>query len=336
MPDEKLTLELETRGYAEAIQRMGALSGAIGALGAGGSFAAAGGGLAAASRLGAFVTATAIATTGLAALAGAAKSAAESFRDFGRLRDTLGSSGGETAMLRAIGGALGVGDIRGLASRVRSGIGSGLGAAQAARIGIGPQLDLGGSAVNEGRILLKVLEDIRKSATRDEALVKARNFGAEELVEAHAISERLWQQILRDAKEAERLYSPEHVERGRELAITMDRISQRWGRISDGFKMVLLPVVDKVLGLFTRSGGAGGLFDPVHRQTTDASTEATQANTKATNRLADELRQTNGLFGGGARTRSAIPRAYGPGGGFEVSRVMRAHAIRLGAYAVSL
>lgn len=335
MADERLTLELVTSGADVAANRLGSLASAVEALGGGGgTLGQAGAAIGVIGRLGRFGTVLGIAAAAVAGLAGAAKKAADTLTAFGFTGRELGSSNAETALLRALGGAVGIGDVRGLASRVRSGIGSGLGAAQAARIGIGPQFDLN-RGVNEGRILLKVIEDIRATRTEEEALAKARNYGAEELVRFRHISRQTFEALVRDAEEWQASFTPEAVDRAVQFNIQLDRVSRKWDQFVTSLGLTFLPIVEKVLDLLNRSGGPGVVLDQSN-QKADANTKATAANTKATEALIDELRVTNGIFGGGSRARSAIPRAFGPGGGHALAGAMRAHAIRLGAYSVSL
>lgn len=324
---------------ADALSHFGALSHAVAGIGAGGGIGALGSGISAASRMGAFNSALGVAAAAVGALATATRQASAALSGFGRLRDTLGSSSSETALLRVLGGAVGVGDIRGLASRVRAAGSSGLGAAQMAQLGFGPQQDIG-RAVNEGQILLAVMRDIRETFKRNpsEALARARNFGAEELVELGRIGEREFGKMLEEAKEIERTYSPARLEAARQFNREMERMGRTMERIKIGLATPALGAANRFIEQpFKGPGHAIGfsIGEAIGRWLS-GNKDAVKENTQATRDLSSQLRIQNGFYGGGGRLRSALPGAFGPGGGFQVAKQGRAHAIRLGAYSVSM
>lgn len=334
MADEKLTLDLEVRGIAEALNRLGSVSGALETLGSGGGgLAAAGVGLAAASRLGRFATAAAVAATAVGALAGAAKRAADNLSAFGFAGQELGSSTGETALLRMLSRAVGISDFQGFAENLRGGISSGLGSAYAAQIGIGPQMDMGGRAANIGDIALRIIRDIRAAATEAEALERARNFGDVRLVRFRNISQDLFDELTKDAEQMSRTFTPEMIERGIRFNAQLERVTSKWDQFVTGLGLSFLPILERALDFMNQEMGPSVV---AHGRAAEANTAAVNANTRATQELQSELRMTNGIYGGGARARSAIPAQFGPGAGFAVSRELRSHAIRLGSFAVSM
>lgn len=344
MADEKLTLELQLKGYAEAISRLGSVGDAVGALGTG-NLGGIGAGVAAAGRLGAFNTALGVAVAAIGGLALATKSAADALHSFGRLRDTLGSSTGEAAILRVFGSALGISDMGGLADRVNTALGSGHGAAMAAEIGIGREQDIGPNAVNRGENLIRVMQHIRAATDAEEALSRARRAGAVELVEIFHMERDEYQKRIKDAKELAATMTPGRIRQAREFNYELDRL----GRSFENLKIrALTPVIAGLneflehpfFNFFAGIGGAAGRgiggaignrLSPEKKGET-----ALDENTAQMKKLEEVLRQTNGIWGGGGRARSAIPKAFGPGAGPYVAKQMRAGAIRLGAYSVSM
>lgn len=341
MADEKLTLELQLKGYAEAISRLGSVGNAVGALGSGnlGGLGTIGAGAMAAGRMGSFTSGLAIAGSALAGLAATTKGAAESLASFGRMRTTLGSTASETAMLRVLGGALGISDVRGLAERVHTSLRSGLGAAMAAEIGIGREQDLGPNAVNQGRNLLRVIQHIREARNEEEALSRARRAGAEELAEIWQYSAAEFRKMAQEARELERTFSPDRLQRAREFNREMDRFGRKLEQLKVGVATPALGAVNRFLenplkGPFHAIGGSVG--EEILRGVQGGQKDALRENTQAMKELSTELRMQKGIYGGGSRARSAIPRAFGPGAVPEVRKQMRAGAIRMGAYAVSM
>jgi hypothetical protein len=344
MADEKLTLDLEVKGYGEAISRLGTLAGALEGLGGltgGGGIGSIGSGLLAASRLGGHVAAIGVVTTALAALAAAARGAAATLGSFGRLQLTTGGTSAEAALATVLAGSLGISDVHGLAARARAGIASGLGAAQAAQLGIGPQLDIG-RPVNNLKILLALMKDVYDTFQTDpgRALLRARNYGMEELVELGTLSKREFAMALEEAKEIERTYTPERIAKAREFNREMERLGRNFDRIKVNVGSRVIPPLNMLMedpllpfkallpfGLnnaFFPKGGAG------------SQDQAVKDNTAAQNKNTRAIEQMMGVFGGGPRARGAIPAAFGPGNGYRLNDAIRAHTIRLGAYSVSL
>ena len=341
MADEKLTLDLEVRGVAAAMQSLGAVSSAVAGIGAGGGISGIGGGLAAATRLGAFTSALGVAAVAVSALAVATKGAAEALANFGRLQTGLGATTAETALLRVIGGALGISDIRGMAGRMQTALSSGLGAAMAARLGVGPQVELG-QGINLGQIAVRVIEDIRAARTQEEALGRARIAGVEELAEVWSMTRHEYEQMREEARELSRSFTPQRIREAREFNQELDRFSRNIERIKIGAASAVLPGANRFLeDLRAESQGGDRLKNRTdwlqeNARAAKAQNHSLEKNTDAANRLADELRQTNGIFGGGGRARAAIPAQFGPGGGFALSKALRSHAVRLGAHAISM
>lgn len=269
---------------------------------------------------------------------GAVQAATATLRAFGRLQDTLGASTGETAVLRILGKTLGIGDLRGMASTFRQSTLGGLGAEAATRHGVRiSPLDVG-SAVNEGGNFLKFLSSVREEfqKTRDfgRALADLRNAGVENAIQVVRIHDDVWKQIIRDGEEARALLGPEHQTRVVQLDAAMARLSEKWEFLKVIMGSIFIPLLEKVtnglilfarvLATLPRSG--------VRQQDIDA---ALNANTAAQNKNTRALEQMMGIYGGGRRTRSAIPGAFSPGNGFMLADAVRAHTLRLGAYAVS-
>lgn len=335
MADEKLTIELAVEGAARAMQSLGQVSNAVGSLG-GGGLGGAGGAIGAASRFGAAAAAAGVVAVALAALAGAVKRATESLNEFGRLQDMLGSTTAETAMLKTITGALGIGDPAGFAATLRQNSLGGLGAATAARLGmpISP-FDIG-QGLDEGELALKFFEGLRKTAREQgmgQALSDARNLGVPQAIQAARISETMWKQIIRDGREAAALLGPKHQQRAFELNFAMTRLSQKWEFLKTLFLTALLPALETFINgliLFLRLIATNPLSG-IKQQEIDA---ALNANTRAQNQNTRMLERMVGIWGGGARTRGAIPSAFGPGTGY--GDAIRAHSIRLGAVAITL
>lgn len=276
-------------------------------------------------------------------LIGAIHQAASALRAFGRLQDTLGSSAGETAALRIVGRALGLGDIRGMAANLRQNSLSGLGAATATRFGIPIRPNDVGSAANEGDFLLKALQGLRNTFAaagggergRSAALADARNLGIESAIEVIRISDEMWGQILKDAKETQALLGPEHQARAVALSVSMSRLSEKWQFLSVLFQSQFIPILQKVtdgiislLRFLSALPGSG-----VKQGEIDA---ALNANTSALGQNTRALDNMSGIYGGGRRARGAIPGAFGPGAGYALQGALRAHGLRLGYYSVGI
>jgi len=343
MADEQLTIDLQIKNVEETLRKLGTIGGALEHLSAQGPVGQAVGHAATSGVQFALFRAPLIAGiaalgAAFAGLTNATKRAAEAMFAFGQLKDTLGATTGETAALRVIGGALGLGNIRGLAGNVRRASLGGLGAEAASRFGlpISP-LDVG-SAANEGEILLRALSGLRQThKTRgfSAALADARNLGLEDAIQVVRISDEMWAQILRDAQETQRLLGPEHQSRAVQLNLALSRLSEKWEFLKTLLLSALVPALEAVtngligfLRLLSAIPGSG-----VRQQDIDA---ALNANTRALNANTRTIEQMIGIYGGGRRARGALPAAFGPGNGAFLSEAVRAGTIRLGAYAVSL
>jgi hypothetical protein len=272
-------------------------------------------------------------------LAHAATEVAGHLAGFSQVRNALGSSGGTTALLGLLGGTLGV-DMAAVAMRSLEATRSGLGAAAGARAGLAPQFDIGTFA-DRGRrveILLEEMVRINKSQGAGAARAFAQQAGIGEAFDYLQISKATLDALRARAKIEEEMYSPERIRLAYEYNAKLALVHSQWSKFVASLGGAFLPRVNKILDfwnqpvahpLFPNSGDDPGRSTQPARAAMNAQTEATKQNTM-------ELRRLQGVYGGGARARSAIPAAFGPGYGFFIQDNLRAHTIKLGAYAIQM
>jgi hypothetical protein len=270
----------------------------------------------------------------------AASRAADQFVNFSRLKNALGSSGGTTAFLQLLGGTLGV-DMAALAMRSLEATRSGLGAAAAARAGLSPQFELG-TAVDRGRRIEILLEEMKRIAqTQGEraALGFARQAGIEEAFDFVKLQKETLATMRQQARLEAQMFSPERLRQAYAYNAQLATFNRQWERLVATIGTGVLPIANFLLKV------AGAIFTPVVKGTydfsggrsgQDAARAAQNANTEAVRQLALEIRRLQGVYGGGARARSAIPAAFGPGFGFFLQDNLRAHTVKLGAYALAM
>lgn len=262
---------------------------------------------------------------------------AEAMRDFQNLSGVLGSSNETTSSLSLLGSAIGVSDIRGAAEALhRATISGGLGTATAARYGLEIRPNEIGGATDRGMMLIRALEGLRETRrTRGDsaALADARNLDLDDWIGLVRIQDELFEKIKAQAIAQAEMYTPERIAAATAFNTEMAILASSF----ESLKLTLTPVVaylnswvqaiTKIIRFATTGEWTNG---PAQRTLPDAMKSlqsAVQENTST-------LRQTAGMWGGGARFRGAIPAAFGPGRGHQIDDNLRALAQGVDAQSV--
>jgi hypothetical protein len=339
MAQERYEIELSIGGVDQAVRSIQSVSAVVDKLGIGGGAAGGGFDISQFARAAAIASVVTVVIAALRKLGEAVAAAVSRIGDFGGLQATLGSTSTQTAFLRVIGSAFGV-DVGGAASGVRQAVRSGLGAAAGVGFGVQPgQLDIG-TAVNEGEMLLKVLKGIRQkfqSGDQGGALADARNLKVDKLFEFVYLTNEQIEQLNREAARTGGVFDQQQIAKAAQFKFELARVKEGFADLGATLGLVFLPFLRKVFEFLkketTNPTGPGGIFG-TNRSPQVQMSQALQGNTAALNSNTAELRAMSGIYGGGPRLRSAIPAAFGPGGGFLVPDSIRSSALRAGAFAL--
>jgi hypothetical protein len=325
---KSIDIDLNLGGVFEAVRGFQGFAGAFGAFGGGSNVSLAG--LGPLAKLG-LVAGTAAAS--LALVAKAADTAAENLTQFAHLRDTLGSTSGETAQLRLLGQVLGINVGSAAASLHAAAISGGLGTATAARYGVSIRPVEVGSPTDRGADLLKVMEGLWQTARSQgsgQALVDARNLHQEDLFGVTYLSREQLDRVKELAQATSALYGPEQITQAYELKFAMAELSIAWTDLTTVIGTRVIPAVADVIKFFAdgirsltgASSGTGAASNPTVQSLQELNRTMQQNN--------EALRYMAGIYGGGSAARSAIPQAFGPQNGMFLSQALGQHALRLG------
>lgn len=334
MADERYDLQLNVTGVDSAVRNIQRVASIVDKMGIG---PAGGFDVSALGKAAAIAAVVVAVIAALKKLVSAVLDAAKALMEFGQLQARLGSNAATTAFLKTVGGALGV-DVGGASARVRNAVGSGLGAAAGIRAGIQPgQLDLG-SAVDQGQMLIKALMLVRdqfQGGDASGALATARNLDIEDLYQFVYLTNEQIKQLQSDAVTKGGIFGQETIARAVQLRFAVSRLSEQWESLKTLLLYAFIPVLDvltnwiaSIIRGLSSLPGIGGAFAGMN--------QALNQSTQALNQNTAELRAMNGISGGGARTRGAIPGAFGPGSGFWLQNALHGHAVRLGAFSVGV
>jgi hypothetical protein len=292
--------------------------------------------------LGKFAGPIGIAAAALTTLAQITNQASENLREFRNAMLTGGGSATETALSRALGDSNGE-LAREFARTISSG---GIAASYAARAGISdPGGELFGD-VNKTKNLLKWAEALRKMSQVD-AIRAARATGTEELLKTRDISKRAFEQLKQTAILQAQVNSPDKVRAAANFNAQLDRAKMNFESVTNiigshfmkaatpilqlvngiaeaGIKIANSPLGKVLMNILNPLAGAlGAVNDAMNPPEKE---NATKQNTEALRELAQVLR--NGVYGGGERARSAIPRQWS---GYNSDAWAR-EAMNLGAF----
>jgi hypothetical protein len=241
-----------------------------------------------------------------------------------RLQNVLGSGANQAAGLQTLGTALGFAPGSLAASAYEATL-SGIGAGRAAQAGLAPEYNIA-YPVNYGERTVRLLEEmirIFRRSGRDEALLFARQTGIDAAFQINYMSSYLQNRLLRQS-----LAGPSDFEK---------RASAEFHGASDLARMTMQRWTQQIASPFMFGAAAflkalSYVFRPFGTQdkhsSMDANTQAIKENTMAIRN------QTEGIFGGGIRARTAIPGAMGFGNGFWLQKNYRFLYGRLGTFAV--
>jgi hypothetical protein len=258
----------------------------------------------------------------------------------------LGSSASTTAAVRSIGQGLGISDWASGGARLRGALQTGPGMMSAGALGIPyvPPFEIG-PAVDEGRLLIRALEGLRKTMETEGkavALGHARNAGIDAYFNYVYLSASQRARLMQDQSPAGQIWNEERIRRATQLNFEMQRREQAIGDLKDVFleKMTMKPMekLTNFIDLFTKRLSRSPMDDLFHKFYPGARDGGSPigANTAAVNRNTEALRDVQGVFGGGPGARNAIPRAFGPGGGYKLSEGLRGQTITWGAYSIGM
>jgi hypothetical protein len=202
-----------------------------------------------------------------------------------------------------------------------------------------------GPAVDEGRLLIRALEGLRKTMEAEGkavALGHARNAGIDSYFNYVYLSAAQRARLMRDQSPAGETFREDRIRRATQVMHEMERRDQAIQDLKDLFlqKLTLQPMaaftdlIDRMTAKLSRSP-MDDLFHKFYPGAKDGATPI-GANTAAVNRNTEALRDIQGVFGGGPGARNAIPRAFGPGGGYKLSEALRGQTITWGAYSIGM
>lgn len=252
----------------------------------------------------------------------------------------LASSASTTTMAGLLGQALGISNVAGLGASLHAASLSGLGAAIGGRYGIPYRpLEIGG-ATDRGEIIMKVIEGLRATSRgpggMNAAIGEARTLGggAESLLPLTLLSEADLKRLREFAQIQSGMYGQERLAQAVRFDLAMAELGASVDRAKGLLLYGLVPAIN-ILNFAVKTFLATNPFLRAFGQFA-ARNVPLDANTQAVNQNTAALQYAAGLYGGGARTRSAIPGAFGPtaGAGEHLNNYLRGHAINWGAYSV--
>ena len=306
-------------------------------------------GLAGGVEAAAVLSVIALAATAIRAFVGAINNAIAALSDFAHSRDRLGGTTGETAFLRYLGGAAGVSDIAGAGRRLHEATLNGLGTSTAVGLGLQLRPYEIGSATDEAKLLIQALEGLGKEYKKNpsKAVADARNFHLEDWLDVIRLWDEVGERMKKNAEASEGIFSEEHTNNAIRLHTAVTELALAWQELTTRISNFVIPVITEGIKALTAAihhpfafaAGAfagGPMAGFAAAQALEAQNQAANANTNATNANTMAIRQLSGLFGGGSRTRGALPHGLGMGAGSYLSEELHQHSIRLGAYSVSL
>jgi len=328
------------------------------------------------SELAGPLTLAAVAASGFAV---AVHQATETINTYGRAATISGAGPGQLARLGALGlapteAASAANSLRGalasnpMAQFARSQLGLGF---------VGPQ-QLGSQ--DNAKVLADTLEALRRVTNAEEQLRLARMLGLEGMLDELRVSERVYRERQADAaRRAANFGDPQTIQQGRDFNAEVKRTGELWNELGATFGKETLPAAMTVvsginqmlqdmlptvkqLGQFTnqtfndlidfiaQTGAIQAGMAPVDaynlvkgaRQAQNALNNATNAAQNAnTNALKNLTQAINGMNGGGARARGALPPNLIPlltgasaGSPSEFSAILNGRAVRLGAWSL--
>lgn len=337
MADEKHVIEFDLRGHAEVVaglQQVAAVLGGFGTSGGGG-----GAGLGSIMLgVGKLNVALAVATAGFAGLSTAVNRVGQTLQELAQTRFGLGSSGSTSLLADLLGQAVGINNISGVAAGIHAGTLSGFGIGIAGQFGIPYRPYEIGGATDRGEMLLKVIEGLRQTRLNEgmgAAIGKARTLGsgAEQLLPLTFLSPEEIQNAAKLAQLNAEIYSPERIVAGTRLNLALAELKLSFTELETLIVTALIPGVK----LLDYTFKASTMFAPgimLARWWANRQAPLDQ-NTEALNRNSAEMQKLNGTYGGGTRTRGAMPSAFGVGAGFELGQALRSGHVRFGAYSVN-
>jgi hypothetical protein len=295
----------------------------------------------------------ALAATALRGFVGAIHAAAEALSEFGHARERLGGTTGETALLKALGGVAGVSDIAGAGRRLHESTLSGMGTAAAAQLGLPIRPLEIGSATDEAQLLIKALEGLSRVYKSDPAAARAliRNLHMEEWIDVIRLWDEVGERMKRNAEATAGAFSETNTDNATRFKAAMNEVGLAWQNLTTMLSAYFIPKITEMMHIlsliiqhpfaFAATSAAFGPLAAIHmleaKELAERSAKAQHENIRALNQNTETVRDlANGLFGGGRRARTAIPGGFGPGAGAYLSEVLHSHAVRLGAYSVSL
>lgn len=257
-----------------------------------------------------------------------------SMRNFADQQVGLGSSGSDTSFLRFLGNALGVNPVSSARGAYQNSL-SGMGLIANLRAGNPVQFDQL-QPVDYGKRLINLVEELVKTNQKsgyDAARLYARQADIEDYLKIT---------LLRPEHQTEymEILRRQNREAGGPLGQAVAEFDFARAKFIDNLQQALTPLGTSFLNIGAKILRSFFNFDtggmPAGGSAIGPGGGGLKANTQALNDLAQELRHTQGIFGGGRRARRAIPGAFGPGWGGFLPDALRSQTIRLGAYSVSM
>jgi hypothetical protein len=246
---------------------------------------------------------------------------AQQTMNFGYMANALNSSGSTTALLQGLGQAQGV-DMQSLAHAVRmQALDGGMGTVAAGKLGypITPQQ----IPMDEGQALADLIRRLQEEyrTNPDAARFDARNLN-EALLKWAPMSPGEMQAAQDQGNRRGKYFGPQQQQEAADEAMQRAIRQKNWediihGRLSPG-------------ELWDRTIHQGG-----GSQRMDKQNDHLKKNTQALQDNTEQISKLNGIYGGGARMRSAIPRSF-QGRGDQLDAILQGEKAKFGAFAVTV
>ncbi len=312
----------------------------------------------------AIVGAVTVATAAIKAFAYAVREGAAALNDAMAARTVSGGTAGQIAALAAAG--LGNADIVSASAGLRQRLASDPFAMMAGvRSGIGPQLPRPFGSQNEAKLLQQAMDSLRAMGEGEKQLGLARMLGLDALLPLINVSDRMAKLQKADADIREQILK-KNGPAAREFNAALGRLTynfstllqaiagpglnklggfinyfaaalQGLARIIAANPQLITNLVDSIITPYRTwlafeetigqvPKGATAQFD-AYINAASSQTAATNANTLALQQNTQAWK--NGIYGGGARSRNAIPNSLN---GYALQRALQGNSLRLGSF----
>ncbi len=269
-------------------------------------------------------------------------------RELRQLRQAVAMSGGTTGEVSRLAG-MGIPDIPGQSAALRERLATDpMAMAAGQRVGIGYQMPRPFGTANEAELLLKALEGLRQIRDAEEQLRVARALGLEGMIDQIRVSDDVWQAMKADAALRAQIANPAYQQAARDFDAELRRLQTNFKSLemvvgqpvialaadalavfNDGMRTaaavikpvsdlatkyrmeivgVMVPIVGFVDKLSDLARSLGWLKDLDKKEEERRQEQALRENNERLRELSRAIEK--GIWGGGARARSAMPAGW--------------------------